>query len=120
MGRATLTRTTPLGAYPSLPVAANALDCVMTAADVANKNQILLDGPVYVIAQNTDTVDRTITITGAPDPQKRSVDIGPYTLSADDIAIFHIDQVAGWVQTDGFLYLEASNAAVKLGAVRKT
>lgn len=120
MGRTTLTRTTPLGAYPTLPVAANALDLVMTAADVSNKNQILLDGPVYVVAQNTDTVDRTVTLTSAPDSQKRTGDIGPYTLSADEIQIFHIDQVSGWVQTDGYMYLEANNAAVKLGVIRKT
>lgn len=120
MARTTLTRTTPLGAYPTLPVAANAMDAAMAAADTVNKNQVLLDTTGYVIAQNTDTVDRTVTITSSPDPQKRSGDIGPYTLSADEIAIFHIDQVAGWVQSDGYLYLEASNAAVKLGFVRKT
>jgi hypothetical protein len=118
MGRTTLTRTTPLGAYPSLPVAANALDAVMTGADVTNKNQFLLDAPLIIIAQNTDTVDRTVTLTSAPDAQKRTGDVGPYTLSADEIALFRIDQVAGWVQSDGYLYLEANNVAVKLGAIR--
>lgn len=118
MARTTLTRTTPLGPYPTLPVAANSLDAVMTAADTVNKNQILLDGPIIVMAQNTDTVDRTVTITSAVDPQNRTGDIGPYTLSANDIKLLMIDQVAGWKQSDGYLYLEASNAAVKLGAIR--
>lgn len=118
MARATLTRTAPLGPYPTLQPAANALDLTMTAADVSNLNQILLDGPMLVIAQNTDSVDRTITITSAVDPQNRSGDITTYTISADDIAVFKIDQVAGWRQSDGYLYLQASNAAVRLGAIR--
>lgn len=118
MARTTLTRTTPLGPYPSLPVSVNTLDLTMTAADTVNLNQILLDGPMIVVAQNTDTLDRTITLTSAVDPQNRTGDIATYTISADDIAVFKIDQVAGWKQSDGFLYLQASVAAVKLGAVR--
>lgn len=118
MGRTTLTRTSPVGPYPTLPVSANALDLVMTGADITNNNQILLDGPMIVIAQNTDTVDRTITLTSSADPQKRTGDISAYTLSADEIAAFKIDQIAGWAQTDGYLYLQANNAAVKLGAIR--
>lgn len=118
MGRTTLIRTTPLGPYPSLPVSANALDVTMTAADISNNNQILLDGPMIVIAQNTDTVDRTITLTSSADPQNRTGDISAYNLSADEVAAFKIDQVAGWKQSDGYLYLQANNAAVKLGAIR--
>lgn len=118
MARTTLTRTAPLGPYPSLQPAANALDLTMTAADTSNFNQILLDGPIYVIAQNTDTVDRTVTITSAVDPQNRTGDITTYTISADDILVLKIDQYSGWRQSDGYLYLQASNAAVKLGAIR--
>ena len=118
MARATVTRTTLLGPYPTLQPAANALDVAMTAADITNLNQILLDGPILLLAQNTDSVDRTVTITSAPDPQKRSGDITTYNLSADEILALKIDQTAGWVQSDGYLYLQASNAAVKLGAIR--
>lgn len=118
MARATLTRTTPLGPFPSLPVSANALDLTMTAADTSNLNQILLDGPGIVVAQNTGATDYTVTITSAPDAQGRSGDIATYTVSADDIAIIKIDQTKGWVQSDGYLYLQASNVAVKLGFIR--
>ena len=116
--RTTISRTTPLGPYPSLPVSANTLDCTMAAADTTNNNQFTLDGPVMIIAQNTDSVDRTITFTSAVDAQNRSGDISAYTLSADEIAVFKVDQVNGWRQTDGFFYLQASNAAVKFCVVR--
>lgn len=118
MGRATVTRTSPLGPFPTLPVSANALDLAYTAADITNFNQILLDGPGYVIAQNTGAIDYTVTITSAPDEKGRSGDITTYTISADDVMVFKIDQTKGWLQSDGYLYLQASNAAVRLAFIR--
>lgn len=118
MGRATVTRTSPLGPFPTLQPAANALDLAYTAADITNLNQILLDGPGYVIAQNTGASDYTVTLTSAPDEKGRFGDITTYTISADDVMVFKIDQTKGWLQTDGYLYLQASNAAVRLGFIR--
>jgi hypothetical protein len=118
MARTTVTRTTPLGPYPTLQPAANALDLTVTAADTVNYNQILLDCPMLVIAQNTGASDYTVTITSAVDAQNRTGDITTYTISADDILVFRIDQYTGWRQSDGYLYLQASNAAVKLAAIR--
>lgn len=119
MARTTLTRTTPLGPYPSLPVSALALDAVMTAADTTNKNQFLLDGPCLIIAQNTDGASaRTITLTSAADAQGRTGDVTTYSIAIGGVSIFKIDQVMGWKQSDGYMYLEASNAAVKFGIVR--
>lgn len=118
MPRVTLTRTTPLGPYPTLPVSANALDLTLAAADAANKNQFLLDGPCLIVAHNTGVGARTITLTSVADPQQRTGDITTYSIGADEIAVFKIDQVAGWRQTDGFMYLEAEHAEVLLGVIR--
>lgn len=118
MARTTLTRTTPLGSYPALPVAANALDVTMTGADTSNQNQILLDGPMLVIAQNTDTASHNITITSAADPQNRTGDIASYAVAAGKISVLKVTQVLGWLQSDGYLYLQADSALVKLGAIR--
>ncbi len=119
MGRTTLTRTTPLGPYPSLQPAADALDVVMTAADVSNGNQFVLDGPVILIAQNTDGASaRTITLTSIADQQNRTGDVTNYSIGIGEVEAFKIDQNAGWKQTDGMFYLSASNAAVKFGIIR--
>lgn len=119
MGRTTLIRTTPLGPYPTLQPAADALDAVMTAADVANGNQFTLDGPVLLVAQNTDGASaRTITLTSAADPQNRTGDVTAYSIGIGEVAVFKIDQIAGWKQSDGMMYLSASNAAVKFGVIR--
>ena len=91
----------------------------MTAADTVNFNQILINGPGDILVQNTGAVDYTFTVTSTPDAQGRSTDLGPYTVSADDIALFRIDQYKGWVQSDGYIYLQASNALVKFGFIRR-
>jgi hypothetical protein len=118
MGRTTLTRTTPLGPYPTLQPAADALDLILTAADTTNNNQILLDGPVIVVAHNTGVAARTLTITSSADAQNRTGDISAYSIGAGEYACFKIDQTTGWKQTDGYLYLQANNAEVKIGAIR--
>jgi hypothetical protein len=119
MPRTTITRTTPLGPYPTLQPAVDSLDCVMTACDVANGNQFVLDGPVLLILQNTDGASaRTVTLTSAVDGQNRSGDVTAYSLGIGEIAVFKVDQVMGWRQTDGMFYLAASNVAVKFGIVR--
>lgn len=118
MARTTLTRTTLLGPYPSLQPAADALDEVWTAADVANKNQFLLDGPVILQFWNSGASPYTVTLTSAVDPMNRSGDVTTYSLAAGDIAGIDLRQTTGWRQSDGYMYLEASNAAVKFNIIR--
>lgn len=118
MARTTLTRTSPLGPYPSLQPAANALDVTLAAADTANQNRALLDGPVLVVAHNSGATAHTITITSMADAKNRTGDISAYSIGAGKVACFKIDQYEGWKQTDGYLYLEANHAEVLLGIIR--
>lgn len=113
MPRTTITPITPLGPYPSLPVAANALDIAYTAADVANKNQVLFNGPKLILARNSHaTMPYTVTLTSKVDSRNRGGDITTYSLEAGDVMAFKIDNAEGWQQSDGYLYFEASNASV--------
>lgn len=116
MARTTLVKTTAKGPYPTLPVAANGLDVTMAAADVANKNQFLPGGNDLVLMQNSGASPYTVTITSAADAQNRTGDITTFSLEAGDIACFLVKS-NGWVQADGYVYLEASNASVKFGVV---
>jgi hypothetical protein len=120
MARTTLTKTTPLGGYPSLPISANAADVTLTAADVANKNQFKAEAGDILLAQNSDpTNPYTVTLTSASDSHKRTGDVTAYTLQAGDISVFGPFELEGWRQTDGYFYLEANNAAVKFGILKK-
>jgi hypothetical protein len=89
----------------------------MAAADASNLNQFVANGKDLVIAHNTGASAYTITITSAADPYGRMGDIATYSLGAGEYAVFGPLELAGWVQTDGKVYLQASNAAVKFGVV---
>jgi hypothetical protein len=119
MARTTLTKTTPPGAFPTLPPAADSLDVVFTAADVANKNQFKLETGDIVLAWNTHaTTTYTVTLTSIADDKNRQGDVTAYSLAAGDVMVFGPLQQKGWRQTDGNMYLEASNAAVKFAILR--
>lgn len=113
MARVTITKQVPPGPYPTLPVAALSLDLTQLAADATNKEQFVPSGDDLVIAHNTGVGARTITFTSAVDPDsKRTGDVIAYSIAASKIAIFRFKQ-KGWVQPDGRIYIEASNAEVK-------
>ena len=117
MARTTLTKTTALGAYGDYSVA-NAADMTMTAADTSNDNQFVASSKDLVIAHNTGGSAYTVTITSAADPTYgREGDITTYSLGAGEYAVFGPFKRPGWVQSDGYVYLEASNASVKFGVV---
>lgn len=117
MARQILVKTTVVGPFPALPVTANSLDVTFAAAIVADKEQFSPSGDDLVIAWNTDGANPyTFTITSTADAQNRTGDIGPYTLQAGEHASFRLKSV-GFTQTDGKVYLEANNAAVKFAVL---
>ncbi len=113
MPRTALTKTTAPGNYAAAGVAVT-----MTAADVANLNSFVANGNDLVIAENTGATPYTITITSAPDPYGRTADIATESIAAGAIRIYGPFPLAGWQQSDGSIYLQASNVAVKFGVVK--
>lgn len=118
MPRVTLTPIAPLGPYPSLPVSANALDVTFTACNTSDKNQFSLNGPKLLLVQNSDAANPyTFTLTSKVDSRNRTGDVTTYSLAAGEIAAFKFDNGEGWMQTDGYVYLEGSNAAIKFAVI---
>lgn len=116
MARVTLTAYAPLGTLGTL-YTAGAADLTMTAADASNKQQVVHSGKVLVVAHNTGASAYTITITSTVDYAGRTGDVSAYSLGAGEYAVFGPFDLDGWVQTDGKLYFEASNASVKFAVV---
>ena len=107
MARVTITKQVPVGAYPTLPV----------SADAANKNQFAPSGDDLVIVHNTGVGANTITFTSMVDEFKRTGDITAYSVGAGEIAGFRFKS-PGWMQSDGYVYIEASNAEVKFTVIQ--
>lgn len=124
MARTVVNKTTLLGSYPSLPIAADSADLTMTAltgSSGSSGNYILFGdfGRLLVVVQNTHATNPyTILFSSVANSAlgNRTGDIGAYTLAAGDIAVFIFER-AGWYQADASLYLESNNAAIKVGVV---
>lgn len=114
MDRTVLTISTAPGAYAQAGVA-----LTMAAADVANKNQWVATGKDLVVAHNTGASAYTVTITSVPDPQYgRTGDVTNDSIPAGEYRVYGPFPKVGWVQTDTYIRIEASNASVKLGVVK--
>jgi hypothetical protein len=118
MARQTLTKLTAPGSFPALPLTADSADLPMTAADTSNKEQFVATGKDLIVAHNTGASAYTVTITSVADGRnRRTGDITSYSIGAGEYAAFGPFEKAGWMQTDGKIYLEANNTAVKFGVV---
>lgn len=115
MAKATLTKTALPGAYASVTV--NSADVTLTAADVANKNQFVASGRDLVVAFNSGAAPHTVTITSVADPRYgRTKDISAYSVGAGELAVFELKR-PGYMQADGYIYLEADHAEIKFGVI---
>ena len=121
MARTTKAKTALLGSYPALPLTANSADftfSALTGSAGASGNQIDFGdfNKLLVLVQNSDpTNPYTVTFTSRADNLNRTGDIAAYSLSAGEFGVFYFER-NGWRQADGMLYLEGSNAAVKVAA----
>ena len=107
----------PLGPFPGT-VAALALDFVFTASDNVNMDDFLFTGRELILINNTTGGALTITLTSAPDPQKRTADIAVYSVGANLFSMFWAGSKLGWNQIGGKFHLEASAVGVEFAIVR--
>jgi len=113
LARTTLTKTNAPGHYATTGQA-----LTFTAADVTNGNQFKATGKELLIARNTNGATAYyVTISSVPDPYGRTGDISQYSIPADETHIFGPFPITGWQQSDGYIYVNAENAAIELAVV---
>lgn len=112
MARQTLTKTTAPGCYAGTSTAVT-----MTAADTSNYEEFTLTGKELLIIYNSGGSSYTWTATSVDDSFGRSEDITTESIAAGAIRVFGPISTAGWQQTDGKFYMQASNTAVKFGII---
>lgn len=116
--RTTLTAVTP----PSLTagaLTANSADFTFTAADTSNLNEVVLSGREILLVYNSDgTNPYTFTVTSVADALGRTGDITTYSLAAGEYGVVGPFPVIGWSQSNGKLYFQGSNAAIKFAIIK--
>ncbi len=115
MPRTTISPTALPGPYPTAVVV-----LPFSAADVANLNQVQWTGKEIILAQNTDAVAaHNVTLSSTVDSHDRSGDIGPTSVAASTTVILAGPLPEdGWRNSDGYIYFQADNVAVKFAVLR--
>lgn len=120
MARVLVPLTPLVGPYPVLPIAANALDLIETAADVSNFNSVAFGNAstILLFVHNTHaSVTATFSIDSAIDNLNRTGDVVDYSLAAGESGVFACAR-NGWRQpSDGTLHIDASAATMKFAAI---
>lgn len=114
MPRTRLTKTTAPGSYP-----ADGVTATQGAADVTNKNDLLMTGDDLLIAYNSGVSSSTVTINSAANERGRTKDITAESIAAGAVRVYGpFKQKSGWMQSGGVLHLEAAAADVKFVVVK--
>jgi len=126
-GRTPINPITPMGPYSgpqpgsatTWPLASQpnalALDWTLTAMDNSNANCIIMNGPLLLVFYDSGANTMTITSNAAGDPLSRLGDITTYAVGSSLYSAIYL-RPQGWRQTNGYLYLTASAAAVSVAA----
>lgn len=106
------------------PIAAPAANSItpalltFTAWDSGNGNRFRATGKEQVIINNSHaTLARTVTITSVADPYGRSGDITAFSMAALTYYLTQIFPTVGWMQSDGYIYIDGSTTDIKFAVV---
>jgi hypothetical protein len=105
---------------PFAVIAADGIDFVFTACDVANGNDFVSTGRELILVQNSGAAPYTVTVTSVLDEKNRTGDVGPYTLAAGEFACITagLTLLRGWRQSTSKIKISASNIAVKFAIIK--
>ena len=115
MPRQILTKTNTPTPYP---IAGQLI--TWATEDIANHSRFLFTGREILLIWNSHaTTTFTYTIASVPDAQGRSKDITSQNVLAGEIhTIGPFTVLQGWMQADGYLYIDSNNAAVKFAVLQ--
>jgi hypothetical protein len=100
--------------------AVQATDLAITfASDAVNGNLFGCTGKEILLVQNADSgAAHTFTVTSVADALGRSGDIAAYSIPASGFAAIQLNQIAGWKETDGNIYVSVSDSHVMFCVLR--
>lgn len=113
MTRTILTPMTAPSPYAILPQL-----LTFTAWDSGNGNRFKSTGKEQVVINNSHaTLARTVTIISVADPFARSGDITAFSMAALTYYITQVFPTTGWMQSDGYIWIDGSTVDVKFAVV---
>ena len=113
MARTTLAATDVPGKFATDGVAVT-----WAAADAANGNQFVCTGREVLLARNTDASAHTVTVTSTADSAGRTGDITADSIAADAMHVYQEFPTVGWMQSNGYIYVDCDDVTVELAVLR--
>ncbi len=115
MARTVFTPQAIVGPYP-----ANFLMSTLTwtLADISNQNRFLLTGREIILARNDDVAEKNVTLTSIAGGTNKRVGNVTKAMAASSYAAFSASELDGWIQSDGYFYLEADDADIFFAIIR--
>lgn len=110
------TTLTPINTPDSYATAGVAL--TWTGADVANGNQFQATGREILLARNTDTLSHNVSVTSVADPYGRTGNITNDAIAAGAFRVYQQFPITGWMQSDGYVYLNGDHATIQFAVLR--
>lgn len=93
------------------------LSVSFTAGDPVNGDSFLITGNEILLVQNTDSVAHNYTALGTEDHIGRTGNL-VYTVPAGSLSAVEFTVLEGWVQPDGFVYLNPSDTHIRFAVLR--
>jgi hypothetical protein len=88
----------------------------LAAGDAVNGNRFVATGREILIAQNSGASPATVTV------QSKAVDNregdATVAIAAGAYRIFQVFPTKGWMQSDGYIWVDVTDAAIKLAVVK--
>ena len=91
----------------------------MTALNASDHNKFLASNKDLLVVHNTSgSTPYTITISSTGDPEGRTGNVAAQTIAANEVRIFGPLPLDGWVQTDGYIYVDGNNASLYAAVIK--
>lgn len=114
MARTALTPVALPSNWSTTPVSLN-----LVASDATNNNSVSLTGDQVLLVQNTDTVAHAFTVhsSGSGLADGRTGDIAAFSVPAGGIYVTQRFPIAGWIQSDGTLWIDTTSPLLKFAVL---
>ena len=89
----------------------------LAAGDAVNGNQVTHSGPILLLVFNSGAAPYDVTVHSVPDQYGRSGDI-VQSVNAGAYQVLGPFNPTGWMQPNGQLNIDVSNAALELAAIK--
>ncbi len=98
--------------------ATSASSITWTTGDPTNGHKVVLTGREVVVAINNGSLTQGVTVQSVADKYGREGDSDYIILGSSQVIFFQMFPTHGWIQSDGYLYIDVSSATIGVAVIK--